>query len=486
MDNSTIENGGSNSMLSEQGDSLQDILHVALRHRWTILLTTVGFLLAAFVYLLKATPIFTSESRLYVEQAGPRIINEYEGVMARSSNYLYTQGELLKSTPVLGPVVDDRNIARLKTFADVDNLVAFLRKNLSVSIGRKDDVITVSLESPYPAEAAQIVNDLVLSYITYHRERKRDTASEVLKILQKEKLSRDEYLSEKFQEMITFTEDNGMVSFDGRGGNVVFEMLKTLSIALSEAEMAALTAKADFQAVQGMAQDAAKIRQFAAASAGESLRVPDRETQLQAELRQAETELKDARYHCTEEHPSVQALKAKLDRINQELKKEAEDFADAYVEVMQLRWITAKQRMDDIEASFQAKYNEAKGFGVLVARYSLLQSELARAERICEIVDNRIKELNVTTQSTIESRNSMSRRKTSRRFASAYWRLPGLRTAPQSRKRPRSWLWHLPWVLCLAEAWLSFVTGLTIDCGLLRRCRPFWVFRSLVSYQRCQ
>ena len=398
MHNNTIENGDSNLTSPQAEISLQEILHVLLRHRWIILFTAVLFLVAAFVYLLKATPIYTSESRLYVEQAGPRIINEYEGIMARSGNYLYTQGELLKSTPVLGPVVDDRNIARLSTFAGVDNLVAFLRGNLSVSIGRKDDVITVSLESPYPVEAAQIVNKLVLSYITYHRERKRDTASEVLKILQKEKLSRDEYLSEKFKEMITFTEYNGIVSFDDRGGNIVFERLRMLSSDLSQAEMATLTAKADFQAVQNMAEDAAKIRQFAAASAGESLRVPDRETQLRSELRQAETELKDTRYHCTEEHPSVQALLSKVDRINQELEKEAEEFADAYVEVMQLRWITAKERMDEVRASFEAQHEEARGFGVLVAQYSLLQSELARAERICEIVDNRIKELNVTTQ----------------------------------------------------------------------------------------
>jgi capsular exopolysaccharide synthesis family protein len=94
----------------------------------------------------------------------------------------------------------------------------------------------------------------------------------------------------------------------------------------------------------------------------------------------------------------VQALLAKVDRINKELEKEAEEFADAYIEVMQLRWITAKDRMDEVRASFEAQHEEARGFGVLVARYSLLQSELARAERICEIVDNRIKELNVTTQ----------------------------------------------------------------------------------------
>lgn len=398
LHDSAIQNGDVNSALSQAEGSLQDILQVAVRHRWTILLTTAFFVTIAFVHLLKATPIYRSESRLYVEQSGPRIMSEYEGVMARSGNYLYTQGELLKSTPVIGPVVDDPKIARLRTFAGAGDLVASLRKNLNVSIGRKDDVITVSFESPYPVEAAQIVNDLVRSYVAYHAERKRDTASEVLKILQKEKESRDAQLSAKLEEMIAFTEENGIVSFDGNGGNIVFERLRTLSAELSDAEMATLTAKADLDAVLSMEGDADKIRQFAAASVGQSVRVPDRETQLQAELRQAENELKDARYHCTEEHPAVQAIKAKIDRIIGELDREAREFADAYVEVMRLRYTTAQEREDEVLASFESQHRDAKVFGVLAARYSLLQSDLARAERICEIVDNRIKELNVTTQ----------------------------------------------------------------------------------------
>jgi capsular exopolysaccharide synthesis family protein len=297
-------------------------------------------------------------------------------------------------------VVDDPKMARLRTFADVDNHVAFLRQNLSVSVGRKDDVITVSLESPYPVEAAQIVNELVNSYITYHTERRRDTASEVLKILQKEKESRDKYLTDKLEEMIKFTEENGIVSFDERGGNIVFEMLKTSSSELSQAEMATMKAKTDYDTVKGMKDDAFKIRQFASASTGLGMRISvgDEEAQLRSELRQAETELKDTLYHCTDEHPSVQAIRAKIDRLNNELEKEAKEFADAYSEVMRLRWVTARDREDDMKASFEAQYDDAKEFGVLAARYSLLQSEKERAERICEIVDNRIKELNVTAQ----------------------------------------------------------------------------------------
>ena len=398
MDNK-FEKGSSNLAFSQGGILLQEsFLQIILRHRWTILVTTIFSLVVTFLYLLKATPIYTSLSRVYVEQSGPKIMNEYEGLMTRSGNYLYTQSELLMSTSVLGDAVDDTEIKRLKTFADVDNLVAYVRANMNVSVGRKDDIIAVSFDSPYPIEAAQIVNAVVASYVKYQSTRKRSTVSEVLGILGKEKLKRDDVLSAKLAEMLEFTRDNGVVSFDNKGGNIVFERLTRLSDALTEAELTTLTAKADFEAVKSMASEAAKIRQFAAASAGTGVRVSvaDRETQLQSELRQAEIELKDAKYHCTEDHPSIQAIHAKIDRIKQELESQAKEFADAYIDVMQLRWVTAKERKDELQESFDAQHLAARDLGVKAAEYSVLQSELNRAERICAILDDRIKELNVT------------------------------------------------------------------------------------------
>ena len=137
---------------------------------------------------MKATPIYTSTARLYVEQSGPKIITEYEGVMTGSKNYLYTQSELIKSTPIVAGVVDDAQIRGFKTFTGVDNPVGYIKKNLNVTVGKKDDIIAVSFDCPYPAEAAQIVNAVVESYVRYHSTRKRSTVAEVLKILQKEKI----------------------------------------------------------------------------------------------------------------------------------------------------------------------------------------------------------------------------------------------------------------------------------------------------------
>jgi capsular exopolysaccharide synthesis family protein len=403
MNDNKLENGSSNpAFLQNDGAVQEDLLQAALqlvwRRRWTILVITTLFLVAALLYLLTMIPIYTSTSRLYVEQNGPRIMNDYEGIMTRSMNYLYTQSELMKSTPIVTDALNDSQIERCKTFANVDNLTAYVKKNLCVNVGRKDDIITVSFDSPYPVEAAEIVNAVVQSYVKYHSTRKRSTVSEVLRILQKEKVKRDAELSKKFKELLAFTRENGIVSLESQGGHVVLDRLTRLSTALTEAQLNALNAKADYEATKSMQNEPARVKQFASASSTASVRVfvSDTETQLQAELRAAETELNNARYHCTEDHPSVQAIHAKIDRIKQDLNEQARKFADSYIEVMRLRWMAASEREQELQTSVDAQFQTARDLGIKAAEYSAIQSELKRTERLCEILDDRIKELNVT------------------------------------------------------------------------------------------
>jgi succinoglycan biosynthesis transport protein ExoP len=398
MNNERIENGSS-SQAFPQAEGIQEegLLQIALHHRWTILLTTLLFLFAAFFYILKTTPIFTSTSRLYVEQIGPRIIGNNER-WRQTKNYLYTQAELLKSTPITGEVADNSQVSRFRTFNEVDNRGAYIKKNLNIVVGKKDDIISVTFNSPYPQEAAGVVNTVVDSYIKYHSVRKQTTVNEVLKILQKGKVKRDKELSDKYAEMIKFTRDNGVVSFDNKGGNVIFQKLLTLSEALTEMQLITINAQADYEAVKATADDPEKVKQFAAAMPTTGIRVlvNDTETQLESELRDTEVDLKSIKYHVTEAHPAIKALHTKIDHIKNELKEERKKFADTYIEVMEQRWKTAKQKEQTLLASFNSQYQDAQDLGVKVSEYAMLQSELGRAERICEILDDRIKELNVT------------------------------------------------------------------------------------------
>ncbi|MFC1636660.1 GumC family protein, partial [Planctomycetota bacterium] len=399
MENGKVENGRSNLALP-QGDVLlqEGFLQILLRHRWTILITTVLSLLAAFLYILKATPIYSSTSRVYIEQTGPRIMSEYEGVMTRSSNYLYTQGELMRSTPIVADVADDSKIRNFRTFANIDNVAAYIKNNLNVGIGRKDDIVSIAFESPYPVEAAEIINAVVQSYVNYHTNKKQTTATVVLEILNKEKVKRDQELIEIRAEIMDFTIKNGVVSLDQQGGNIVYDKLSQLSKARTDAFMAALNAHADYEAVSNMSDEPEKIKQYASASstAGVRVFVNDTETQLEAELRAAEMELRNARYHCTEDHPAVQAIHAKIERIEKDLDDQAQEFANAYIEVLKYRADAAKDRENKLQASLDIENEALRDLGIKATKYTELQSRKKQIEGFCEILDNRIKEINVT------------------------------------------------------------------------------------------
>src|SRR6185503_8651610 len=59
------------------------LLQVLWRRRWTVLLVALACVGAGVLYLLKATPIYTSASRILVEQSGPKILSESDLMASR-------------------------------------------------------------------------------------------------------------------------------------------------------------------------------------------------------------------------------------------------------------------------------------------------------------------------------------------------------------------------------------------------------------------
>lgn len=289
------ENDGSSSIFgSPLGVVQETFVETVWRERWVVLAALLVSLVGAFLYLAKATPIFTSTSRIYVEPRGPEIIRGAEGVVTQSKNYLYTQAELLKSTPILTSALEKANAAQMKVFRKVEDPIVFLKKKgLDISVGKKSDIISVSSDSPEPAEAAELVNAVVDSYVTFQSTHKRGTAADVLKILQKEKIKREAELAAKADAMVKFRQKNIIPISENHNGDILLDRLNRLQLQLA-----------------------------------------------------------DLSRQVTDEHPAVKATKEKISQIR--------------------------------------KQNE------LIAQYTLLQSDWERTKKLCDILDDRIKEINIT------------------------------------------------------------------------------------------
>ena len=397
--NAVGDDGSYPNAVSAVGLMPESAFQIMWRNRWIMLLATIGVLVVGFIYITKATPIYTATSRIYVEQSGPRIITEMEeGVMTQSKNYLYTQAELLKSTPILTAVLETPGIRQMQTFARVDNHIAYLKKTLDTVVGKKDDIISISFKSPYPAEAAQVVNAAVDSYITFQATRKRSTSAEILKILQNESAKRGNELTAKLKAMMDFKNENAALAFESRQGNVIIDRLERLSTVLTEAQLTTIESKSAYESTKDMVSDPVKLEQFVQAQRARGIYISSgsEKAELKSKLDELQLRLANRLRQLTPGHPVVTALESEIDHIKAQIANLDTEFAQAQLAIAEQQYLTAKEREDQI-----AKYYEEQRLQVLdlseqFDQYTILQSDWEQTKKLCDILDDRIKELNVT------------------------------------------------------------------------------------------
>lgn len=225
-----------------------NLLKVVWKRRLIVFLSVFLTLGGAVVYLLKTTPYYTSTSRIYVEQNAPRILdNDGSGNTKQSDGYLYTQAELMASQPILQAALETKGVKEAKVFNSVDNKVVQLKKGLDVTVGKKDEIISCAFNSPDPVECANIVNAVVNAYLDFQSKHKQNTAAEVLRILEKEKIQAEGEYTRQSDAMVAFKQANPDVFYETDKGNIVMQDLAQMSADLARARVFARAAESDFK-----------------------------------------------------------------------------------------------------------------------------------------------------------------------------------------------------------------------------------------------
>jgi capsular exopolysaccharide synthesis family protein len=343
--------------------------------------------------------IATTTSKIYVEQTGPKIISETEeGIMTQSTNYLYNQAELLTSTPILSAVVNAPGITEMSTFAGVRNPVNYLKGTLDVRVGQKDDIIRISFDSPSPTEAAQIVNAVVESYIAYHGTRKRSTSAEVLKILQTEKTRRSEELSEKLRAMMDFKKSNPTLAFEGPEGNVILQRFQRLSSVLTEAQLETVDSRSLYESTKEIVSDPNKREQFVEAQLVEGGydTTSNERAELKSRLEQLQLRRADRLREVTIDHPGVIVLEGEIARLKAQISELDTKFARTRLAMVEEQYLAAQAKEDQITRTFEDQRQEALSLNEQLAQYTILQSDWEQTKQLCDILNERIKEVNVT------------------------------------------------------------------------------------------
>jgi succinoglycan biosynthesis transport protein ExoP len=380
-----------------------NLYHVFWRHLGVVLLPVLLALSIGWIYLLRATPQYTSTSRIYVEQTGPGILEKSgPGAITRWDSYLFTQAEVLRSTAILSAALNAPALANLQSFADVNNPMAVLRRDLEVEVGKRDDIINVSFTSPYPEEAAGIVNAVVEAYIVSHNKRQSSLSAEIVKILGEERAKREKELNDKRQRLTEFQLQNEDLVFGpDRDNNVNLRSLESLRLTLTQAEIDTLDSQAFCSMCKRLMDNPTKLREFAEAqrSKGAYYVAPvDQATSLRADLRRLERERADCLLRLKPDTPAIAALDAEITHLRQQILDLDKEYAALQLAVAEEQFLAAQERQKILESHFEQERRNTVALSNQLAQYALLQSDYQRTKSFCDTLDDRIRVLGVDPQ----------------------------------------------------------------------------------------
>ncbi len=369
---------------------------MAWKSRWIILVCVLIGLAAGFIYVNKAIPMYQCTARLYLDYAGISINQSHESVARpRTDTYLFTQAELLTSRPILRVVVERPDVRSMQTFADVDIPMSFLKKNVRVDVGRRDDVISVSLRSPYPIEAAELVNHIVDAYLDSRSDHEQRNSARVMEMLKLEMVRASHELEGKRNELEEFQDKRMPLSLGSDEGSGVMPRYLELQATLTQAELATMEAESFLQAVESLAGDPDALREYMHAN-GQTAAYTGSSTQrvsVETRLREARSELEQLLEDCTPHHPRVLGLRTEIGRIEEELSVLDAAFIDAVQAAAVQACSRAAAYAADVNDLCRKQQERVMALNSELAKFDRLRTEVGQLTTYCLTIEQQIREI---------------------------------------------------------------------------------------------
>ncbi len=406
-----MNNGNSNRNATEPMDMMpsmemagglsESLFEILWRRRWIVLLTTLLAIGGGVFYLLKATPLYTSTSRLYVEQMKNPFELDPTGRISRSNNYLYTQAELIRRTETLAAAIKSPAMGRPKVLAEVDNPIAFLRKKLDVVVGKKDEIINVSFTCPDPEEAATIVNTVVDAHITAHNESKRNESAELVAEFRKDKEKAESKLEATLEEMNEMRQNSDILAWGtDEKNNIARRQLEVISGAMTEARLKRIKAQNFYETVQDMAVDPIGLRQYVQAERiqGPYNALVNETDRLNAELNQLERQRLDLLPKFKPDSAQIAALDGEIQRYEQQIAQLEKEFAATQLNVAREQYQAAQAEEKKYEEDFQKAQEAATEMGREFSQYAVLQGKVDQQKAWLDTLNDKISRIDVSPQ----------------------------------------------------------------------------------------
>jgi capsular exopolysaccharide synthesis family protein len=385
----------------DTGFAAPPLLAVLLR-RWRALAATILVcLLGAAAFLAVATRTYRASATLYVQPAAARVLADAGGAApAAPETYLQTQADVIRSTPVLVRALEAVHYEKLRTFAAVEgNPALWLGRNrLGVDVVKRSDVITVSMDSPYPDEAAAVVEAVVNAYVAEQSQTAGKSAAAMVRVLEAEREKLLKQRAAAQEKVLAAQRERGEPAVRDGKGNLMLGRLDNLSGALTAAEVATLELKAQQEATLNAMGGPEELHAYVEGLQFRGRDQGDREyDELRSQLVQYQAQMTALSETQGFNHPRIRSLRQTVEDLKRKITAKEESIAGSQLSDVTARLEAAQQKEADLRKALEAARNRALDLGPGAAALARLEADVLEVEKRCEMLDRRMAELNLNS-----------------------------------------------------------------------------------------
>ena len=332
---------------------------IRLRKRpWLlVVLATLIVLLAAFVYLHLATPIYRSTARILVERHGPPVPPDFP---LNRLDFPLKQVKIIMSRPVVKEALNDPNVLTRAASPD-PNYLNDLAATLTASVEKNTALIRVSAAAPHPQDAADFVNAVVGAYIQQHEDPSQSFRVEWLKSLTDELDERRRQLTVTRQALVQLELQRDYPHLLSEQPPRSDKALAQLGQQLFKARLVTIEATCHYQQLKRYETDTARFRAYVEAN-------------------------RDRR-------PPTTAAEAKTDDTVTEPNT---DFVRKHLALAKTRLQQAREQQAMVEQRYTQALEKVRDNRTVEAQYRFHLSECQSLQEMCNALIQRIREVEIT------------------------------------------------------------------------------------------
>lgn len=376
------------------------LLAVLWRRRWLLLATIAGCGFIGGIYIAVATRVYSASAKVLVQQNEPETLNDAQTHYAQSETYVQTQADVFQSSPVLKGALDGVHYQNLKTFASAGpDPIAWVRKSnvLKIEAAKKSDVIVVSMDGPYPAEAADFANAVVAEYIHQSAVHKQTIGNDMLKALQVERADLVKQRNQHLAAMDELKKKNRALSLNSDRGNTAFERTITLTTSLTTAQLKTLELRSEKSALEAALSRPDTLHAYVVAQQFKSKDSGDHEyDELRSQLNNQMLALSTASSLAGEQNSRVRTLEATVEGLRARIAEKEKQIAMAHLVALQTDLAASEANEKSLAVEEKSQRDQAVDqVGPAATEYAKHEADSTRLLKQSETLDQRIAQVQV-------------------------------------------------------------------------------------------